>query len=262
MISNSGHDENGKYSGGKAGDQTGTEWQIIPWYNRPWNVVLRYPNRAVAQKIADKAAAAAKNNKIGYDQNQRTTFWTQLAASDYDPAKITVACEGDCSAGVAAIIKATGYELNIEALKNVSKDSYTGNLRSVLSKAGFQVLTDSKYLSSDAYLIPGDVVLYEGHHTAINLDYGAKVKPEQKTEGKWERLPNGQWKYKLSNGTYFANGWKVINHHWYYFKNTIMQTGILTIGTETFYLMTSGDLEGACCITNARGALCPWYVEQ
>ena len=110
MISNSGHDENGKYSGGKAGDQTGTEWQIIPWYNRPWNVVLRYPNRAVAQKIADKAAAAAKNNKIGYDQNQRTTFWTQLAASDYDPAKIIVACEGDCSAGVAAIVKATGYD--------------------------------------------------------------------------------------------------------------------------------------------------------
>lgn len=27
MISNCGHDERGKYSGGKAGDQTGTEWQ-------------------------------------------------------------------------------------------------------------------------------------------------------------------------------------------------------------------------------------------
>ena len=29
MISNCGHDENGRYSGGKAGDQTGTEWQVI-----------------------------------------------------------------------------------------------------------------------------------------------------------------------------------------------------------------------------------------
>ena len=35
MISNCGHDENGRYSGGKAGDQTGTEWRVINWYNRP-----------------------------------------------------------------------------------------------------------------------------------------------------------------------------------------------------------------------------------
>lgn len=34
MISNCGHDENGRYSGGKAGDQTGTEWQVINWYSR------------------------------------------------------------------------------------------------------------------------------------------------------------------------------------------------------------------------------------
>lgn len=28
MISNCGYDENGKYSGGAAGDQTGAEWEI------------------------------------------------------------------------------------------------------------------------------------------------------------------------------------------------------------------------------------------
>lgn len=44
MISNCGHDERGKYSGGKAGDQTGTEWQVINWYNRPWKCVLRHPD--------------------------------------------------------------------------------------------------------------------------------------------------------------------------------------------------------------------------
>jgi len=46
-IANSGHDERGRYSGGKAGDQTGTEWAIINWYNRPWNCVLRHPNQKV-----------------------------------------------------------------------------------------------------------------------------------------------------------------------------------------------------------------------
>ena len=175
MISNCGHDENGRYSGGKAGDQTGTEWQIIPWYNRPWNVVLRFENQQVAQMIADIARAAAKNNLIGYDQNQRTTYWQHLKASNYDPAQITIACEADCSSGVAANVKAVGYRLGIQTLKNVSVDAYTGNLRAVLKRAGAIELTASKYLTSDRYLRPGDVLLYEGHHTATNLDMGSNA---------------------------------------------------------------------------------------
>ena len=168
MISNCGHDENGRYSGGSAGDQTGGEWQIIPWYNRPWNVVLRFENQQVAQMIADIARAAAKNNLIGYDQNQRTTYWQHLKASNYDPAQITIACEADCSSGVAANVKAVGYRLGIQTLKNVSVDAYTGNLRAVLKRAGAIELTASKYLTSDKYLRPGDILLYEGHHTATN----------------------------------------------------------------------------------------------
>ena len=175
MISNCGHDENGRYSGGKAGDQTGTEWQIISWYNRPWNCVIRFENQQVAQMIADIARAAAKNDLIGYDQNQRTTYWLHLKASNYDPAQITIACEADCSSGVAANVKATGYRLGIQALKDVSIDAYTGNLRAVLKAAGAIVLTASKYLTSDKYLLPGDIMLYEGHHTAINLDMGSNA---------------------------------------------------------------------------------------
>lgn len=34
-ISNSGSDENGAYRGGQAGDQTGKEWRMRSWYNRP-----------------------------------------------------------------------------------------------------------------------------------------------------------------------------------------------------------------------------------
>lgn len=74
-ISNSGHDQNGRYKGGKAGDQTGTEWQIISWYRRPWNVVIRLKNRAAADLLAQLAIEAANNNNIGYNQNQRTTYW-------------------------------------------------------------------------------------------------------------------------------------------------------------------------------------------
>lgn len=174
MISNSGSDENKRYSGGKAGDQTGAEWRIINWYNRPWKCVLRHPDPNVRKLIAQMAIAAANNNNIGYDQSQRTTFWTQLQAAGYYPEKISVPCEADCSAGVAAIAKAAGYRLGIAALKNISIYTYTGNQRAAFKAAGFQVLTDSKYLTSDAYLLEGDVLLNDSCHTATNVTNGYK----------------------------------------------------------------------------------------
>lgn len=174
MISNSGHDENGRYTGGTAGDQTGGEWAIIPWYNRPWNYILRHPDARVREELALLSELAARNNNIGYDQNQRTAYWKQLQAAGYDPSKIKVKCEADCSSGVAANVKAVGHRLNIDALKNVSQNCYTGNLRAALKKAGFQVLTAKKYLRSDDYLLRGDILLYEYHHTAVNLTNGSK----------------------------------------------------------------------------------------
>lgn len=175
MISNCGHDERGKYSGGAAGDQTGTEWAVIKWYNRPWKCVLRHPDKKVRSMIAQMAKAAANNNMVGYDQSQRHTFWEHLKASNYDPAKITVKCEADCSSGVAAIVKGAGYRLGIQKLKDVSIYCYTGNLRAALKAAGFEVLTDSKYLTSDAYLLEGDVLLNDSCHTATNLTTGSKA---------------------------------------------------------------------------------------
>lgn len=181
MISNSGHDERGKYSGGAAGDQGG-EWQRQPWYSRPWNVVLRFPDLPVGGLIAQLAGEAADNDHIGYDQNQRTTFWQQLKSVGYFPRAITTPCEADCSAGVAAIVKAAGYILGLSGLQAVSPDMYTGNERSALTSAGFMALTDSKYLTSDQYLLPGDILLYEGHHTAVNLDFGSNVMPTYTVE--------------------------------------------------------------------------------
>ncbi|MDO4332539.1 MAG: SH3 domain-containing protein [Eubacteriales bacterium] len=172
-ISNCGHDENNKYSGGTAGDQTGTEWAIINWYNRPWKCVLRHPDAKVRAKIAELAKAAANNNKIGYDQSQRGTFWTQLQKANYNPANITTACEADCSSGVSAIVKAVGYLLNITLLKNVNASLTTSGMRAAFKNAGFTVLTDSKYLTSDAYLLEGDILLNDGAHTATNLTNGS-----------------------------------------------------------------------------------------
>lgn len=193
-ISNSGSDENKAYKNGKAGDQTGHEWELKSWYNRPWTVVLRYEkDPRVGWLMANLSCAAALNNKIGYDQNQRGTYWTQLKAAGYNPENITVACEEDCTAGVTANTKACGHILGIAALENLSTSIYSATMKSNFVKAGFTALTASKYLTSFKHLLPGDVLLYEGHHAAANVTLGASVKgsyvvpdmskvPEIKTE--------------------------------------------------------------------------------
>lgn len=184
-ISNSGSDERGKYNSGKAGDQTGKEWQLRSWYSRPWTHVLRYEkNPKVGTMLADLGCAAALNNMIGYDQYQRLTYWQELKKVKYDPSKITVKCESDCSAGVAANVKAVGYLLNIKSLQNLDENSTTRNLLPRLQAAGFTVYTSSAYKGSTKNLLPGDLLLYVNHHIATNVTKGPKAVyiPEKEKE--------------------------------------------------------------------------------
>ncbi len=193
-ISNSGSDESGNLHGGKAGDQTGREWQLRAWYKRPWTAVLRWPDINVGTLIAQLAIDAALNNKIGYDQWQRDTFWRECKKVGYLPGKITTACEEDCTAGVNGIVHCAAYLLGISAIKKIPETGVrSGNMRVLFKGAGFKVLTDSKYLSSPNYLLPGDILLYDGHHAATNVTRGSKVSytyhdvidnlPEYKTDG-------------------------------------------------------------------------------
>lgn len=174
MLSNNGHDERWQYSGGQSGDNNGTEWQIVNWYDYPWNVVLRYPDAKVRNWMGDQARAAANNNHIGYDQSERQTFWNELQKSGYDASKITTNCEADCSSGVLAIAKAAGYHFDIQKLKDINQNGYTGNEEAILSSAGFRVLRDRKYLTSDKYLDNGDILLNTQNHTAFNITRGSQ----------------------------------------------------------------------------------------
>ena len=179
MISNCGHDERNKYTGGKAGDQTGEEWKIREWYDRPWNCVLRYPDAKIRGMIADKAEKAAKNDNVGYDMYQRYTFWDELKRVNYDPSKIKTACEADCSSGITAIVRGIGFELGIKKLQNIPEKTYTEDMRANFTKAGFEVLTGQKYTKSQDYLLPGDILLNDKKHVTTNLTKGSKAEEIQ-----------------------------------------------------------------------------------
>lgn len=164
MIGHASIDENGKIAGGTAGDQTGKEVCTRVWYNKPWTCVIRPKDKATAEKIAKAMEQACANDKIGYDQNQRTTLFTQAKANAWDLSRIAVPCETDCSALVAVCVNAAGI--------NVSKDIYTGNEKSALMATGkFDAYTSSAYVGSSAKLKRGDILLGKGH-TAIALSNG------------------------------------------------------------------------------------------
>ena len=64
MISNCGHDENGRYSGGKAGDQTGSEISVTKYRNHPWSKVFRYNGSAPSNGSGtiNNTTTSTKNN--------------------------------------------------------------------------------------------------------------------------------------------------------------------------------------------------------
>jgi hypothetical protein len=164
-------DENGKASGGKAGDQTGKEVCIRDWYPGPtggWNVLLVCTDTVVAKLAADYMKAICGDNDFGYDQGQRTTGYLNIVNAN---GKVTNAAPGefDCSSLVASCYKLAGLNVNVNCT--------TRNLRAALLATGkFIEYTDSAHLSSDAYALPGSVYLKEGKHVVMALETGSKAK--------------------------------------------------------------------------------------
>ena len=82
-------------------------------------------------------------------------------------------------------------------MKNVSIYLYTGNMRAGLKAAGFEVLTESKYLTSDAYLFAGDILLNDNAHVATNLTTGSKASgtsaPSKSINEVAKEVINGKW---------------------------------------------------------------------
>jgi hypothetical protein len=134
---------------------------------------------------------ACGNNNIGYDQNQRTTLYTQAKAKKWDISKVAVKCETDCSALVAVCCNAAGV--------TVSKDMYTGNEKAVLKGTGkFTIYTAAKYVGGSDYLKRGDILLGNGH-TAIVLSDGEKVAVANNTTT--TKTTTTKPKQKIATGT-------------------------------------------------------------
>lgn len=169
-IGHASADENYKASGGKAGDQTGGEVCIRTWYSSPWDCVLRPKSPEVAEKSAKAIEAACANPHIGYDQSQRNTLYHYALPLGFDLGKIRDDCECDCSSLIHVCAIAAGvpitYGLNGHTTWTIAA--------ALLATGAYEKLTEAKYLSSDAYLKRGDILLNTNAHVAMALENGAK----------------------------------------------------------------------------------------
>lgn len=193
-IGSAGHDENNKYRGGKAGDQTGTEVRIQNWYNasKGW-VVLRAKDKNKRSLIADAMSAACANNYIGYDNSQRLSLFNTLKAA----GNITVDAirnlrtktECDCSSLVRVCIIAAG-------LKDPGNFRTANEPSAIMATGDFAKSTSPKYCASPDYLLKGDILVTKtSGHTVVVLDDGIKV--EAVASGKpIVTVKDGKWKVR------------------------------------------------------------------
>lgn len=189
LIAHASKDEKGGIKNGQAGDQTGKEVCVRTWYERPWNVLIRFIDVAKANKVADCMEAACANDCIGYDQNQRNTLLREARKYNYDVSKIKTPCEADCSSLVSVACMYAGVPESTLTLNG--NCATTRTLRQILKSTGeVEVYTTSPYVAKTDRLRRGDILIKEGSHTAVVVKVDKQLKSvdeiaKEVIAGKW-----------------------------------------------------------------------------
>lgn len=158
-------DENGRYVGGQAGNQSGTELNIRGYYSssgNPWKC-YRPKDATVAKKIAENASGAVANLNIGYDQNERNTIRAKAQKVNLVLSAINEACECDCMslAGECAICAGASDAILFEG----NSLPWTGNAHEKLMATGMFDCKGSGLPESQ--LCVGDILVRDGHAVIV-----------------------------------------------------------------------------------------------
>ena len=160
--------------GQKPGNQTGRELNFAYWYSGSWLGVLRFKDRRKAELAAQACEAGVGNKNIGYDQDGRNTAYVAAEAVDFILSKIAKPVETDCSAFMMLCAISAGVDALKETYRKQGNSCTTYCMMRCFPATGeFELLTDRKYLTSDAYLRRGDILVSPGH-TVMVLENGEK----------------------------------------------------------------------------------------
>ncbi len=195
-------DENGKYVGGQAGNQSGTELNIRSYYSsetNPWKC-YRAKTDAMANRIGAEAKGAVANMNIGYDQGERNTIRTAAQKVGNILSAIKEKCECDCaSLGAECAICAGSSDSALFAGGNLL---YTGNAHAKLMATGD---FDSLGTVSESNLAVGDLLVRDGHMVIVVAgrsrgDGSVASTPVQVADGSIEEVAKAVIAGRYGNG--------------------------------------------------------------
>lgn len=166
---------NGK---GKAGDQTGKELRMQPFYvsGDGWQFVLRHPDKKLGEKAVEVAKKICESNLVGYSQPNRKTLYDSLKKHNWDVdayLKSGELTECDCSSFAWSV-----WCCLIEDMRKRTSIPATIDMCVVWSKYGFEIIKDTDTINGKNNFL-GDVFVRAGHHTAICI---LKTSKEENTK--------------------------------------------------------------------------------
>lgn len=156
--------ENGKATGGKAGDQTGNEVKVGNYYDFGQMFVLRFKDVSHGREAAAIAKKLANNPSIGYNQNERGTLYSLAKDCKWDCDKLIAALKSkkvncDCSSLAATVVNLAYHKKIVPC--------YTTATMSQASPSQYFKLIDIKTAKKEWH--KGDLVFKPYKHVIINI---------------------------------------------------------------------------------------------
>lgn len=178
LIGHASISEKGTINGAK-GDSTRKEVCTRTFYSKPWDFMAIHPDANVREKHAKAIEDACANDNIGYGQNDRNSANTEAKKVNYDISKIKTKCNTDCSALQNLAAVASGAK----GVTYGSNGWTTSTMKRALKAAGYIIIEDKTYLTSETYCVRGAIYVKESSHTVCGLTNGSNASKILKKAG-------------------------------------------------------------------------------
>lgn len=165
--------ELGKISGGKTGDQTGREICVRSYYNKPWNVILRY----TGENVSTSAPANDGILRVGVSGSEVKTMQQKLIAVGYSCGKY--GADGKFGSDTKAALKhfQSDYSLEFDGEYGpISKAKLAEVYAAKSTASGSGII----YAVGKVYTLQAEMKV----RTGAGTNYRAKKHSELTTDGK------------------------------------------------------------------------------
>ena len=159
--------ENGTTKG-DAGNQNGKELNIRNWYNRPWDAVLRYKEKNIADEVVKIAKLLVNSYLVGYSQTDRNSLYQTLKEYNFDVNKYIASGKKtncDCSSFVYAC-----YACVLPKLRTDNNAPTTSTFIDFFNNKGFTISKNEIHTKTSDSIVNGDILLSIGKHVVLAYD--------------------------------------------------------------------------------------------